>query len=143
MKLNTKHTPARLWLPVPQDALDYQRVVDLDGPPDLKAILDAQKQICGSPVVTDLLGGSPDDRPTRYHDASPIELLPIGVKQEIFAGRMFGSVVPAYESAAKRAGDSLHATVIADAGHFVFINPQSSVWPQVLQSVRQLLGLKN
>ena len=29
VKLETQHTPARLWLPVPQDALDYQRVVDL------------------------------------------------------------------------------------------------------------------
>jgi transglutaminase-like putative cysteine protease len=29
VKLDTQHTPARLWLPVPQDALDYQRVVDL------------------------------------------------------------------------------------------------------------------
>jgi transglutaminase-like putative cysteine protease len=29
VKLDTRHTPARLWLPVPQDALDYQRVVDL------------------------------------------------------------------------------------------------------------------
>jgi hypothetical protein len=29
VKLDTEHTPARLWVPVPQDALDYQRVVDL------------------------------------------------------------------------------------------------------------------
>src|SRR3954468_22541868 len=29
VKLDTQHTPARLWLPVPQDALDYQRGVDL------------------------------------------------------------------------------------------------------------------
>jgi len=29
VKLDTQHTPARLWLPVPQDALDYQRVIDL------------------------------------------------------------------------------------------------------------------
>jgi transglutaminase-like putative cysteine protease len=29
VQLVTYHTPARLWLPVPQDALDYQRVLDL------------------------------------------------------------------------------------------------------------------
>ena len=29
VKLDTQHTPARLWLPVPQDAPDYQRVIDL------------------------------------------------------------------------------------------------------------------
>ena len=29
VKLDTQRMPARLWLPVPQDALDYQRAVDL------------------------------------------------------------------------------------------------------------------
>jgi transglutaminase-like putative cysteine protease len=29
VKLDTQRAPARLWLPVPQDALDYQRVADL------------------------------------------------------------------------------------------------------------------
>lgn len=29
VKLDTRHAPARLWLPVPQDALDYQRAIDL------------------------------------------------------------------------------------------------------------------
>jgi transglutaminase-like putative cysteine protease len=29
VKLATQRTPARLWLPVPQDALDYQRVIGL------------------------------------------------------------------------------------------------------------------
>jgi len=31
--------------------------------------------------------------------------------------------------------------VLADAGHFVFIDPQSNVWPQVLKSVRRLLSM--
>jgi transglutaminase-like putative cysteine protease len=29
VKLNSEKAPARLWLPVPQDALDYQRVIEL------------------------------------------------------------------------------------------------------------------
>jgi acetyl esterase/lipase len=123
------------------DPLRLRGVVDLDGPADLKATIPLQQPVCGSPVITDLLGGAPEDRRERYHDGSPIELLPFGVGQEFFAGRMFGAQVPAYETAARRAGDAVHTTVDPEAGHFVFIDPQSSVWPQVLASVRRLLAM--
>ena len=115
-------------------------VVNLDGPADLKAALAVQQPICGSPVITNLLGGSPEERPDRYRAASPIELLPVGVRQEFFAGRMFASQVAPYETASRKAGDALRATVLGDAGHFVFIDPQSDVWPQVLAGVRRLLS---
>ena len=69
-----------------------------------------------------------------------IELLPLGVRQAFLAGRMFGSQVVPHESAGKRVGDSVRGTVLADAGHFVFIDPQSDVWPQVLAAVRRLIS---
>ena len=116
-------------------------VVDLDGPADLKATLPLQMQICGTPVITDLVGGLPEERAERYRDASPVERLPLGVPQAFFAGQMFGTHVAPYEAAAKRTGDSIQGVVIPGAGHFVFIDPQSDVWPQVLKSVRQLLSL--
>ena len=116
-------------------------VVDLDGPADLKATIPLQQPVCGSPVITNLIGGSPDERAERYRDASPIELLPFGVRQEFFAGRMFGAQVAPYETAARRTGDALHTTVLAEAGHFVFVDPQSEVWPQVIASVRRLLSI--
>ena len=114
-------------------------VVNLDGPPDLKATIPVQQPICGSPVITNLIGGSPDEQPERYRAASPIELLPLGVRQEFFAGRMFAAQVAPYEAASKQAGDTLHTTELANAGHFVFIDPLSDVWPQVLDAVRRLL----
>lgn len=123
------------------DPLRVTGVVDLDGPPDLQATLAVQQPICGSPVITNLIGGSPAERPDRYRDASPIELLPLGVGQEIFAGRMFASQAAPYEAAGKRTGDALHTTVLPEAGHFVFIDPQSDVWPQVVASVRRLLSV--
>lgn len=124
-----------------KDPLRLTGVVSLDGPGDLKATLPVQQPICGSPVVTDLIGGSPDERPERYRAASPIELLPFAVRQEFFAGRMFAAHAAPYETAVRRSGDTLRTTVLADAGHFVFIDPQSQVWPQVLKSVRRLLSL--
>ena len=125
-----------------KDPIRLTGVVDLDGPADLKATIPLQQPICGRPVITDLMGGSPEQQPERYRAGSPIELLPLGVPQAFFAGRMFGAHVAPYEAAAKKAGDTVQATAIADAGHFVFIDPQSSVWPQVLASVRRLLAVK-
>jgi len=124
------------------DPLRVRGVVDLDGPPDLKATIAVQRPICGSPVINDLMGGSPADRGDRYHDGSPIELVPLGVRQEVFAGRMFASQAAPYETAARGAGDAVHTTVFANASHFVFIDPQSAVWPQVLASVRKLAALE-
>lgn len=120
--------------------LPLHGVVDLDGPPDLKATISVQQSICGSPVITNLIGGSPDEQPERYHVASPIALLPFGVRQEFFAGRMFAAQVGPYETATKQAGDVLRTTVLANAGHFVFIDPQSDVWPLVIAAVRRLLS---
>jgi acetyl esterase/lipase len=116
-------------------------VVDLDGPADLKAALPLQQPVCGRPVITELLGGSPEERPERYRDGSPIEMLPLGVPQAFFAGRMFAEHVSPYETAAKRSGDTLQTSVLSTAPHFVFIDPQSDVWPQVLKNVRRLLSL--
>jgi acetyl esterase/lipase len=125
-----------------KDPLPLKGVVDLDGPGDLKATLSIQQQVCGAPVINQLLGGAPEERPQRYREASPVEMLPLGVRQEFFAGRMFAAQAPAYEAAARRAGDAVHAVVLDQAGHFVFIDPGSAVWPQVVQSTRELLGLQ-
>ena len=78
------------------------------------------------------------EQPQPYRDASPIEKLPLGVRQEFFAGRMFAAQAPAYEEAAKRAGDTIDPVVMPAAGHFVFVNPGSAVWPQVVKSTRAL-----
>jgi acetyl esterase/lipase len=116
-------------------------VVDLDGPGDLRATIPLQQPVCGSPVITDLIGGSPEQQPDRYRAASPIELLPFGTRQVVLAGRMFGAQTPAYEAAVKKAGDAIEVSV-SDAGHFVFIDPASDMWPTVLESVKSVLSIR-
>jgi hypothetical protein len=118
-------------------------VVDLDGPGDLKVLLPMQHQVCGARVITQLLGGTPEERPEHYREASPIELLPQGIPQELFAGRMFASQAPAYEKAAKRAGDAVNAVVLPKAGHFVFVDPGSTAWLRVVLRTRALLDLSH
>ena len=124
-----------------KDPLRLVAAVNLDGPGDLKAMLAAQQTICGRPVITELMGGSQEERAERYRAASPAELLPIGIRVESFTGRAFGAQNAAYEAAAKHAGDTMEATTIAGAGHFAFIDPQSEVWPQVLAAARRLLSV--
>jgi pimeloyl-ACP methyl ester carboxylesterase len=141
MWLAARHKVAKGSELYTSDPLRLGGVVNLDGPADLKAMLALQQPICGSPVITDLLGGAPDERPERYRAASPVELLPFDGRQAFFAGRMFAAHVAPYEAAVKRTGDTIHTTVLADAGHFVFIDPVSDVWPMVLKSVRGLLSM--
>ena len=126
-----------------ESPLPLTGVVNLDGPADLRAALAVQQSICGRPAITELMGGSPEERPDRYRHGSPIELLPLGVPQVFFAGRMFNAQVQPYTEATNRAGDTLRAVPDADAAHFVFIDPQSSVAAQVMASVRRLLSMPN
>jgi acetyl esterase/lipase len=125
------------------DPLRLTGVVGLDGPADLKATLALQQPVCGAPVITNLLGGTPDEKPQRYHDAAPIELLPLGVPHAFYTGQMFAAHAAPYEAAAKKAGDKVEAVALPKAGHFVFIDPQSDVWPRVLKSARRLLGISD
>jgi hypothetical protein len=54
---------------------------------------------------------------------------------------MFVAHVAPYGEAAKRAGDNVQTAPFPQAGHFVFIDPKSDVWPQVMGSVRRLLSM--
>jgi acetyl esterase/lipase len=125
-----------------KDPLRLKGVIDLDGPGDLKAVLPMQQPVCGAPVVTQLMGGNPEDRPQRYREGSPVEMLPLGVPQTIFAGRMFATQTPAYVEAVKRAGDQIDAAIAEKTGHFVFVDPGSSTWAEVVGSIRRLVNAK-
>ena len=120
--------------------LRFRGALNLDGPGDLRAAAPMAQPICGAPVITQLIGGTPEQYPERYRAASPAELLPIGLPQEVFAGRMFASLAPGYEETAKKAGDSVRSTVDAKGGHFEWIDPRSAKWDQVLAAIDRLLG---
>ena len=83
--------------------------------------------------------------PQRYHDSSPPELLPLGVKQILITGTKDSLVPPKYgkeyEAAAQLAGDKIEMIEIEDAGHFEVIAPNSAAWPTVEQAVQSLVKL--
>lgn len=122
------------------DPLPLVGAANLDGPADLQTMHPLQQRVCGAPVITDFMGGSPDERPGRYRDTSPVELLPLKVRQAYFAGAMFAEHGESYAARARQAGDDIEAVVDDAAGHFVFIDPQSAMWPRVMRGIRRLVG---
>lgn len=120
------------------DPLPMRGVLSLAGITDLRGYGAG----CGG-TVTKLLGGSPAEVPLRYRQTSPIELLPLRVKQRLIHGLLDQIVPPEqskdYEVAAKRSGDDVRLVTVSEAGHFDLIAPQSSAWPAVQESIRSLL----
>jgi len=125
------------------DPIRLRGVVSLAGVPDLRRA--AEQRICGD-TLHRLLGGSPAAEPERYRQASPIELLPLGLPQRLIHGAL-DKIVPValardYEAAAKKRGDDVRLVVLDQAAHFEPVAPESSAWPVVEQAVRSLLAIE-
>jgi acetyl esterase/lipase len=123
--------------------LQLNAAVALGGPGDLVDFTTYAANVCGSPVIEQLLGGTPTTVPDRYAQASPRALLPLGVRQVLVVGAE-DRVMPegarnAYVEAATMAGDSAEAIVVPGA-HFEVIAPTSSAWPTVRDAVLKLLS---
>jgi acetyl esterase/lipase len=113
-------------------------VVSLAGVGDLKAALDTKPPTCGD-GVTRLVGES---TPDRLKLVSPVELLPLGMPQEVISGADDAIVPPAwateYGRRATAAGDRVTVTIIPDAGHFEVVSPTAPAWKVVQAAVVKL-----
>jgi acetyl esterase/lipase len=83
----------------------------------------------GKGAVDEFMGGSLDQYPDRYAAASPIELLPLGVRQLIIHG-VKDDALPVdlsrnYASAAQASGDDAAYVELADARHMDYLDPHS------------------
>jgi pimeloyl-ACP methyl ester carboxylesterase len=94
-----------------------------------------------------LTGDTPQNAPKRYAQASPAELLPIGVPQLLLHGVDDRNVplphVRAYARVAQSRGDHARLVVISNAAHFELMAPSSNAWSRIriplfefLQSIR-------
>ena len=121
------------------DPIKLKGVVSLDGPADLKRRhRDPARSVAAGDHRLDrrVAGAAAGTIP----DGSPIELLPLGVRQVFFTGQFFDGHAAPYELAARRAGDLVEVKVYPDADHIAFIDPQSALWPEILRSTRALLS---
>ena len=121
-------------------------VVDVDGPLDLEAFMAIEQQVCGAPVVEQLLGGGPANLAARYREASATGLLPIATKQELLiasrANESWIGAIRSYAATAEKAGDSVVVTMMENSGHFDGLNPKAPAWATVLASIRSIIGPK-
>jgi acetyl esterase/lipase len=122
------------------DPLPLQGIIGLASITDLRKTGTA----CDGSVES-LMGGSAKDLEPIYNQASPIELLPIGIKQSVIHGERDNLVPPEmsgdYAEAAKKKGDSVKLVIIENAGHFELVDPKSSAWSQVLDEVMELVEM--
>ncbi len=125
---------------ISENPLPISGVVVLAGVSDLEVA--HEQNVCGD-VVDRLLGGTPDEVPARYRQASPMHLLPLGVRQRLVHGDLDG-IVPLemsrhYETAGKKRGDDVALIVCPDAGHFEPIAPETPAWRLVRDAIRELI----
>jgi acetyl esterase/lipase len=92
-------------------------------------------------AVARFLGGMPDEIPQRYAEASPRELLPLGVRQILVHGSADRGVPYAQSvSYVDTAGEEAELITLEGAGHFEPIDPQAREWPRTLGAIEALLG---
>jgi acetyl esterase/lipase len=138
-----------LWLAarkrLPRDSRLYQDdPLQLRGIVPLAAITDLRKPgtACDE-LIGKLMGGSATDLALQYSQVSPIELLPLGVKQTVIQGET-DNIVPLsmandYAQTAKGKGDDLKLVVLEKTGHFELVDPKSPAWARVKDEVLELL----
>jgi acetyl esterase/lipase len=89
----------------------------------------AYQHRCGNEAVENFLGGSPEEFPGRYGDASPAERLPLGVRQLVLHGTPDEDVPVEisrrYAQAAVAAGDDLTFMELPDVSHMDLVDPAS------------------
>jgi acetyl esterase/lipase len=80
-------------------------------------------------------------KPEHYAEASPIELLPLGVRQVLIHGTEDESVPYAMSERyiAAAAGEAELVT-LEGAGHFELIDPLAKEWPKVRRAIESVLG---
>lgn len=117
---------SRSRLPAPWNAtrIAPAAVVAIDGPGALAPFVGIDAEVCGSPVIVPLMGGTPQQRPAEYRIASPMENLPLGVRQ-LFVQADLGDLMQPYVTAARASGDTVEVLVPAKANHFDIVTPNT------------------
>ncbi len=125
-----------VYLPNP---LPITGVVCLAGIVDLVEAV-PQRQ-CQADLVP-IMGGTPEQVPERYQQASPMALLPLNVRQIYIVGDADDEIIAngsPYVTAAQKAGDDVALTIIPDAGHFELVVPTTHAWPVVRDAALSLV----
>lgn len=121
------------------DPLPIKGVIGLAPAADLE--LTYRSETCGG-AAEQLVGGTPEEFPQRYHDGSPAALLPLGIPQLIINGELdegWLKVSRTYQEKARAAGEEVPIIVPPEAGHFELVMPASTTFPLVRAKIEWML----
>ena len=129
-----KHSPLHM-----DDPLPIHGMVALAPLADIKRA--SEREVCNDALLG-VMGGTPVTAPQHYADASPFELLPLGIPQVLIVGSMDTEIldnVSGYIEAAERYRDDARLLVVPEAGHFEIVAVESPAWTEVQNSVCELI----
>ena len=135
------HLPSSSELYFP-DPLPLKGILSLAGVADL--VRGVAWDVCQG-VCTELMGGSPEEVPERYQQASPCQMGPVEIPQvhlvgeydEIVRSKIVQEDVIELQKNATEV--SIDLEVIPEIGHFELVDPTSTVWPIVVRAITKLL----
>jgi acetyl esterase/lipase len=118
-------------------------VISLAGVTDLRNMWRIHEDKGIHSHVGSFVGGSPQEVPERYRLASPIELLPLNIEQILIHGEL-DRHVPVdlsknYYQKAIELGDKASLVVLPEVEHFKIIDPSSTAWQSVVNSLETLI----
>ena len=95
--------------------------------------------------VQDLLGGPPIEVRGRIEQASPVELLPLGVNQILIHGSLDVHVPVGisdhYYMMAENYGDFIKYVELPDAEHFMLTDVRTKAWERISEEIELVKGL--
>ena len=135
------HLPSSSELYFP-DPLPLKGILSLAGVADL--VRGVAWDVCQG-ACADLMGGTPEEFPERYQQASPCQMGPITVPQvhlvgeqdEIVRAKMVREDVAALRKHAP--ATAIDFEEIAEIGHFELVDPASATWSNVEKAIMKLL----
>lgn len=116
------------------DPLPIGHVISLGGLPDLEATAASPDNGCGTAVIGQLVGPKTAAHPDPFADTSVPRLLPLGVPQDLVAGRE-DRIIPCrlpvdYAAKARAAGDQVTLHTVPETGHVELVSPGSAAWAE-------------
>jgi len=125
------------------DPLPLRGVISIGGIPDMRAFAADARGPCDGRHIR-VMGGTPDEQPSRYTLVSPAERLPLGVPQVLIWGEK-DTVAPhalfaAYEEKARAAGDSVMSVIVPGAGHHDLMSSELPAYAVLVEQIRRLLA---
>jgi acetyl esterase/lipase len=115
-------------------------VVSLAGVADLEA---CSRLNLSNGVASEFLGGTPDQEPDRYKQASPTALVPLNIPHVLIHGTADDTVPlevsKRYAALARAADDLVTLIELPNVDHYALINPYSAAWAAIVDATERLL----